>query len=118
MNTARTFAALCRWTARIVGTLFVVIMVVFALGEGIDKEFAVQVSFLGHALVMVGILLGWRFELAGGIMALAGAFLVFISLFIGQGLFLPGFYIAHALPGVLYIMSAVLRRLLENNEGI
>lgn len=105
----RISAAVCRWMARIVGTLVVVMMMVFAIGEGVDKEFAVQVSFWGIALAMIGNLLGWRFELAGGILALVGVFLVFVSL-LCDGLFLPGFYIVLALPGALYTASALLRR--------
>ena len=107
-------ASLCRWTARIAGILLVVVLLVFALGEGMPNLLTLpiwdQIAFLGMALVMIGSLLGWRFELAGGIMALAGFFLVFVSLFIGKGLALTGFFIALALPGVLYLASALLRR--------
>ena len=114
-------ASLCRWTARIAGILLVVALLVFAIGEGMPNLFTLpiwdQIAFLGLALIMVGILLGWRFELAGGIMALVGFFLVFVSLFIGKGLTLPGFFIALALPGVLHITSAVLRQHLEKHES-
>ena len=118
-------ASLCRWTARIAGILLVVVLLAFAIGEGIPNLLTLpiwdQIAFLGLALIMVGILLGWRFELAGGIMALVGYFLVFVSLFIGKGLALPGFFIALALPGVLYITSVVLRRsnqLDDPNKGV
>ena len=121
MNTTEIFAGLCRWTARIAGLLLVVVLLVFAIGEGMPNLFTLpiadQIAFLGLALVMIGTLLGWRFELAGGIMALAGFFLVFVSLFIGKGLALIGFFIALALPGVLYITSAVLRRHIETHES-
>ncbi len=118
-------ASLCRWTARIAGILLVVVLLVFAIGEGMPNLLTLpiwdQIAFLGLALIMVGILLGWRFELAGGIMALVGFFLVFVSLFIGKGLALPGFFIALAMPGVLYITSVVLRRsnqLDDPNKGV
>ena len=114
-------ASLCRWTARIAGILLVVVLLVFAIGEGMPNLLTLpiwdQIAFLGLALIMVGILLGWRFELAGGIMALVGFFLVFVSLFIGKGLSLTGFFIALALPGVLHITSAVLRQHLEKHES-
>ena len=71
MNTTRLWAAACRWTARIIGTSLVLIIVLLAIGEGMPNPFtqpmAVQVGFLALALIMVGILGAWRWELVGGI---------------------------------------------------
>ncbi|RKZ58143.1 MAG: hypothetical protein DRQ44_15020 [Gammaproteobacteria bacterium] len=121
MNTTKIFAALCRWPARIVGTLFVALIVVIAIGEGMPNPFTLpisgQVIFLGMALVMIGNLLGWRFELTGGIIALAGFCMGFVLLFIGEETDVSGFFIVLALPGALYITSAVLRRHIETHES-
>jgi hypothetical protein len=74
MNTTRLLTAACRWTARIIGTLLVLIIVLFAIGEGMPNPFTqpmtVQVGFLALALIMIGILGGWRWELAGGTLSL------------------------------------------------
>lgn len=117
MKTHAIAASICRWAARITGTLVAVMLLVFAIEEGVDREFAVQASFWGLVLVGIGNVLGWRFELAGGIMALASVFLVAVSILMVQGLFIPVFYIVLALPGALYIASAVLRRHLKKGES-
>jgi hypothetical protein len=76
MNTTRLSAAACRWSARILGTLLVLFIVLLAIGEGMPNPFTqpmkVQVGFLALALVMIGILAAWRWELAGGILPLVG----------------------------------------------
>ena len=76
MNTTRLLAAACRWTARILGTLLVLMIVLIAVGEGMPNIFTqpmpVQIGFLAMALIMIGILAGWRWGLAGGILSLAG----------------------------------------------
>lgn len=110
MKTHAIAASICRWAARITGTLVAVMLLVFAIEEGVDREFAVQASFWGLVLVGIGNVLGWRFELAGGIMALASVFLVAVSILMVQGLFIPVFYIVLALPGILYLTSARIRR--------
>ena len=112
MNTPRRLAAVCRWTARIIGTLLVLIIVLFAIGEGMPNPFtqpiSVQIGFLALALVMIGILGGWRWELAGGTLSLFGW-----SLFVVTVMHLPRglnwFVGALALPGLLYVAGALLR---------
>jgi hypothetical protein len=70
MNTTRLLAAACRWTARIIGTVLVLMIVLLAIGERMPNPFtqpiSVQIGFFALALVMIGILGGWRWELAGG----------------------------------------------------
>jgi hypothetical protein len=113
MNTTRGLAAACRWTARILGTLLVLTIAIIAIGEGMPNPFtqsiSVQVGFLALALVMVGILGAWRWELAGGTLSLVG-----LSLFVVAVMHPPRglnwFVGALALPGVLYVTGALLRR--------
>ena len=103
-------AALCRWTARVIGTLLVLLIVMIGIGEGMPNPFtqppAVQVGFLALALLMIGILAGWRWELTGGVISLAGWCLFLASVKCR----LSCFVWALALPGVLYVISALLRR--------
>jgi hypothetical protein len=103
-------AALCRWTARIIGTLLVLLIVMIGIGEGMPNPFkqppAVQVGFLALALLMIGILAGWRWELTGGVISLAGWCLFLASVKCR----LTCFVWALALPGILYVISALLRR--------
>ena len=103
-------AALCRWTARVIGTLLVLLIVMIGIGEGMPNPFtqppAIQVGFFALALLMVGILAGWRWEFAGGVISLAGWCLFLASVKCR----LTCFVWALALPGILYVISALLRR--------
>jgi hypothetical protein len=120
MNTPRLLAAACRWTARIIGTVLVLMIVLLAIGEGIPKPFtqpiSVQIGFLALALVMIGILGGWRWELAGGTISLVGW-----SLFVVAVMHPPRgpnwFVSALALPGALYVAGALLRRYDERHQS-
>jgi hypothetical protein len=112
--------AVCRWVARIVGTLLVLLIVFLAIGEGMPNPFTqpirVQFGFLALSLILVGILAGWRWELWGGIISLFGWFLFFVAV-INSPRSLTGFVLALALPGVLYVASAILRRYHEKHPS-
>ena len=112
MNTARLLTAVCRWTARLIGTLMVLLIIVIAIGEGMPNPFtqppAVQIGFLALAMILIGILAGWRWELAGGILSLAG-WCLFVGSVVGAKR-LNVFISLLALPGILYLISAWLRR--------
>lgn len=105
-------AGVCRWTARILGTLLVILVLVIAIGEGVPNPFAfplnIQLGFLALAMIVIGILAGWRWELSGGLLATAGW-----CLFVGSVAGAKGpnlFFCLLALPGILYLASAGLRR--------
>jgi hypothetical protein len=113
MNTPRLLAAVCRWTARIIGTLLVLSIVIIVIGERMPNPLTQptrgQIICLAMALIMIGILIGWRWELAGGIMSLAGFCLASVRLN-NSSIGLTCFYFTLALPGALYVTSALLRR--------
>ena len=120
MNAIGLLAAACRWTARIIGTLLVLIIVLFAIGEGMPNPFTqpmtVQVGFLALALIMIGILAGWRWELAGGIASLVGWGL-FVVAVTHPARGLTWFVGALALLGALYVAGALLRRSDERHQS-
>jgi hypothetical protein len=99
--------------ARFLGALLVVSIVYLAIGEGMPNPFTepapVQVGFLALAMMMIGILAGWRWEIAGGVISLAGWCLFIVSVTNPQR-GLNWFVWTLAAPGVLYMMSALLRR--------
>lgn len=113
MNTPSPLAAASRWTARIIGTLLVLGTLTIAIGEGMPNPLTqpawAQLIFFALALAMIGILIGWRWELAGGILSLAGFSLGLIPMKYYSVCGLTWFYLALALPGVLYVTSALLR---------
>lgn len=94
----------------------VVIVFAIAIGEGMPNPFAqpldVQIGFLALALIMIGILAGWRWELFGGALSLAGWYLFVLSVVGARRLNL--FISLLALPAILYLTSAWLRR---HNKG-
>jgi hypothetical protein len=121
MNTLKLLASMCRWTARVVGTLFVLSIVSIAVGERMPNPFTQpmwdQVIFLALALIMIGILIGWRWELPGGVISLSG-FLLGIAPLNNSPRGLTGFYLALAIPGSLYVASSLVRRYQSNYENI
>ncbi len=108
----KSWAAVCRWLARIVGSLLVVSVVGIATGEGVPNPFtqppAIQVGFLALAMIMIGLLAGWRWELFGGTVSTVG-WCLFVGSVVGVKR-LNVFISLLALPGILYLISAWLKR--------
>jgi len=68
-----------RWTARIMGALFVLLIVVLAVGEGVPHRFGRGGLSLGEVLgfaaliiVVAGMLVAWKWETVGGLLVLGG----------------------------------------------
>ncbi len=109
----KRLAAACRWTARILGVFLVFGTLFIAIGEGMPNPFAqsllVQVMFLALGLLLIGILAAWRWEFAGSITSLAGWSIFIVGLAISpRGLTVTA--VVLAVPGLLYLASARLRR--------
>ena len=112
-NASKLLAVVSRWAARIIGALLVILIVVIGIGEGMPNPFtqppAVQIGFLALAMIMIGILAGWRWELAGGVISLAG-WCLFVEAVIHSPRGLNWFFWALAMPGFPHVISALLRR--------
>lgn len=112
-NTSLIDATVCRWVGRIVGTLLVTLTVWIGIGEGMPNPFTqpawVQVGFLALAFILIGILAGWRWEFSGGILSLSG-WCLFLPVVIHSPKGMTWFVVVLALPGALYVTSALLRR--------
>lgn len=65
-----------RWTARILSTAVLLLVVVFAFGEGLPpiwkQPTSVQIDFFGMALMMAGSVVGWKRDGLAGILLVAG----------------------------------------------
>jgi hypothetical protein len=107
----------CRWTGRILGIVLVLFIVVLfvanvAVGQGPPNPFTQPLSFwfhgplIGILLIVVGTLMGWRWEFLGGLTAVIGLSLVVVS----QKYGVRGMPLFLGLPGILYLVSAALRR--------
>ena len=113
MNTTRPSASVCRWIARIIGTLFVTVLLILAIVHraSLPNLLALTpisyVGLVGFVLMLTGMLIGWRWELTGGILSLAGV-LVLIEPTRVNGK-ITWFFAVMAAPGVLYLASHWLR---------
>jgi len=108
---------ICRWTGRILGVIFISFIVFMffsyaAAGQGFPNPFNQPISLWFHGplagiiLMMVGTLVGWRWETAGGLTAVIGVLLILAS----QKYGVKGMPLFLGLPGILYLVSAALRR--------
>ncbi len=112
MNTLGAATA-CRWSARIISTLLIGIIAALAIGEGMPNPFSHALSpierfgFAGLALIALGFLAGWRWELAGGIASIVGVCMVFGPTMVNGRI--TWFIAALLVPGALYMASHLLR---------
>lgn len=112
-------ASICKWSGRVLGTLLVIIVIAIAIGEGIPNPFTqpplVQYGFFAFGLILLGILAGWKWEVAGGLVSLMGWFL-FLPLTLGSQSGIQPFFITLALPGTLYLASKLIIRCHEDDK--
>ena len=108
-------AAVCRWAARISATAFCAFIVMIAVGEGmpnpLSQPLEVQLGFVGLGAMMLGFMAGWVWELAGGILSLAGIGLFCAVVARLSPSRMNWFILSLLAPGALYLASFLLRRL-------
>lgn len=106
-------AGACRWTGRILGLFLVFGIIFIGVGEGVpnlfEQSLLVQVMFLALAILLIGMLAAWRWELAGSVASLAGWCVFTIGLANSpRGLTVTA--VVLTVPGLLHLASAWLRR--------
>lgn len=103
-----------RWLARISGLALTALVTVFLFGQGFPNVFAqpteVVLEFIALGMMIVGFLLGWRWEAIGGGLALVG-----FGLFCGVEVMINGAFPGGAIPlfvfpGILLLISHVISR--------
>jgi hypothetical protein len=76
-------AVIGRWTALIFGTLMVLLFLAFFFGEGPPHFSALtgadKLQFAALGVLLLGLIIAWKWEGAGGLFALAG-FVVFLAI--------------------------------------
>ena len=111
MKTNSLVSGLCRWTARILSVLLILMFFVFAIGEGMPSPLRwsaiAWLGFFGMVLFMIGSAAGWKWERAGGIASLLGVCTLIEPTRINGRV--TWFFAVLALPGVLYLVSHLLR---------
>jgi hypothetical protein len=115
----KLLAIIFRWIARVVGILLVGLTLTLAIGEGmpnvLTQPLVIQIGFLALALVLLGILFAWRWELVGGIVSLVG-WVLFVVAERVHWQHSP-FFILLAVPGLLFLGSSFLRRYYERHKS-
>ena len=103
-----------RWIARIIGLLLVGLVLLIMVGEGFNplalnrNESGMTGAFL---VALVGMLLLWRWEGIGGIVALAGMVAFYAVNYAASGRFPSGWVFPVCfLPGILSLTSWSLHR--------
>jgi hypothetical protein len=101
-----------RRAARITSPLMLGLVIAFATGEGIPNVFKqpprVQVEFAAVGLIIVGLVVGWRWEAIGGATTIAGvALFTATELLVNRRLPGPALWL-FAVPGLLLLASSGL----------
>jgi hypothetical protein len=109
MTTRQIAQAALRWTARILGTTLVGLVVLFAVGAGVrlqDFDVVTGSMMVGFLVALAGMLVLWRWELVGGMMVVVGMGGFYAIEYVSSG-DLPGGWVLPVcfLPGVLALAS-------------
>jgi uncharacterized integral membrane protein len=114
MSKVKTTASILKWLARIISSLIFLLILVFIMGEGIPNLFkqppGVQFEFAGLFIILIGLILGWKWPLTGGILILLGNMAFHI---IEGRLYVGTVFAAFDLAGLLYIASRLLSKIAE-----
>ncbi len=97
-----------RWVARIWSIASVGLLCAFLFGEGLPP-FTIKAMLFPFG-VMIGLILAWRFERLGGLVA-AMSMLLFYSLeYLGHGRFPKGYaFLLISAPSVIFLCCGLLR---------
>jgi hypothetical protein len=121
----QTTIVVVRWFARIVGALMVALFVVFFVGESLGGAGSssigrlTPIEWLEVAALLVmsaGVLLAWRWEVAGGALSLGGGLAFNVVESLGGGQVEPvWFAVVFVVVGVMFLVcgyssAALLRR--------
>ena len=116
MTTPKTITIL-RVVGRVWAIASVGLLCAFLFGEGLPPLTVKAVLFPFG--VMLGLVLAWRFEIAGGIVAALSVLLFYALEFISQGGFPEGpWFFLFAAPGVLLCLCGCMRcRMMGDQEA-
>jgi len=117
---AKLLATIFRWIARVAGTVLVGLTLFMARGvipRLFTQPFVIQIYFLALMLVLLGILVAWRWELPGGIMSFAGWVLFIVLQTVMKGGRHSLLLVLWVVPSLLFLGSSFLRRYHEKYKS-
>src|SRR5690348_3499473 len=108
MDSRPCTAALSKWLARGSAVLIWLLVLVLAIGQGVPHPATqpprVQIELASIALMLIGLAVGWRWALFGGLTALAG-FLAFNAVeFSAHRHLAGGAFPLFMIPAALYLV--------------
>ncbi len=115
VNESRTINII-RWTARIASAITAFLILVFFIGDGLSEGFQPLLHLtLRETLMMIsffavwlGLILGWKRELTGGLLTVCGLVVFYILDYLFSGSFPRGpFFLIFASPGFLYLYCGI-----------
>jgi hypothetical protein len=103
-------AFVLRWAARIAGVAMFGMFMAFAIGEGFPplwkQPLAVQLIFVGWALIFLGYVIGWRRQALGGALVVLALIAMNLVELVAQGNLLGPWFLLWLVPGALYLIAA------------
>ena len=106
--TVNSFAKSLRWTARIWSIASVGLLCAFLFGEG-PPPLTVKAILFPFG-VMLGLILAWRFERLGGLLAALCMLLFYVLEYIGHGRFPKGYaFLLASAPAVIFLCCGFLK---------
>jgi hypothetical protein len=102
------------WSARVTSFLLFGLVVVIVIGHGgppnvFGQPNSVQLEFAAMGLMLLGLLVGWVREALGGLLVILGLAAFNIVELAVNGRPALGAFPLFAVPGVLFLLSALLR---------
>ncbi len=118
VNESKT-TKIIRWTARITSAVTALIIIMFFIGEDYEEGYQPLLNLsLKNSLLMVaffalwlGLILGWKRELAGGLLTISGLAAFYLIYYLFSASFPHGpFFLIFASPGFLYLYLGIACR--------
>jgi hypothetical protein len=106
---------LARWAARITSLLLIGLVVAIVIGHGgppnlFSQPKSVQLEFVALGLMLLGLVVGWMREGLGGLLVLLGLAAFNAVELVANGVPARGAFPLFTVPGVLFLVSALLGR--------
>jgi len=108
-----------RWMARVSSGLTAALILLIFIGEGLDEGFdpllhltaRETVMMVAFAAVWVGLLLGWKWELHGGLLTICGMIAFYLVDYLFSGTLPRGpFFLIFASPSLLFLYCGLQTR--------
>ncbi len=118
MDTGRVSSAplprLVHWSARVTSLLLLGLVIAMVIGHGgppsvLGQPTPVRLEFAAIGLMLLGLLLGWVREAFGGLLVILGLAAFHTVELAVKGRPALGAFPLFAVPGVLFLLSALLR---------